>query len=268
MQEHEAAQRSGVESVRRATRLLRCFTIEQPEWGVMDLSRKLGVHKSTVSRLLSTLENERLVMRNPETGRYHLGVGILELAGLVTLHGDLRRSARPYLDELARLTQETANLAVREGDHVVNIEHTAPLDRRVLNFGWVGRRTPVHASATGKVLLAYAPLRELENLLTQPLDRFTEHTITDHEALLQELERVRQRGYATGLEELEVGLHAVAAPVRAHDGEVVAAVSTAGPSNRLTRRRIKKEVANQVLAVGEEISRMMGFIKPKAERRA
>lgn len=262
MEEHETAQRSGVESVRRATRLLRCFTIDRPEWGVMDLSRKLDVHKSTVSRLLSTLENERLVMRNPETGRYRLGVGILELAGLVTLHGDLRRSARPYLDELAQLTQETANLAVREGDEVVNIEHTAPLGRRVLNFGWIGRRTPVHASATGKVLLAYAPVHELENLLAHPLDRFTEHTITNHDALLQELERVRQRGYATGLEELEIGLHAVATAVRIHSGDVVAAVSTAGPSNRLTRQRIRKEVAQQVVEAGEKISRTMGYAKP------
>lgn len=268
MEEEGSPQRSGVESVKRATRLLRCFSIEQPELGVMDLSRQLDVHKSTVSRLLSTLENERFVMRNPETGRYRLGVGILELAGLVTLHGDLRRSARPYLDQLAQLTQETANLAVREGDQVVNIEHTAPLGRRVLNLGWVGRRTPVHGSATGKVLLAYAPSPEIEKVLAQQLESYTRHTLTERQALLDELERIRRKGYATGLEELEIGLHAVAAPVWGHTGEVIAAVSTAGPSNRLTRKRIKNEVAGQVAFAAGEISRMMGHPGPSASKSA
>jgi DNA-binding IclR family transcriptional regulator len=260
MPESPTTQSYGVESVKRAARLLRCFTIEQPELGVVEISRHLNVHKSTISRLLSTLEHERLVTRNPETGRYRLGVGILELAGLVTLHADLRRTARPFLNQLAEMTQEAVNLAVREGDEVVNIEHTAPLGRRVLNIGWVGRRTPVHASSTGKILLAHAAEPEIAQLISRPLQAFTENTLTGADALLDELERIRRLGFAMGLEELEIGLNAVAALIRGRDGAVLAAVSTAGPSNRLTEERIRSEVADRVVSIAHGISIQMGYM--------
>jgi DNA-binding IclR family transcriptional regulator len=247
-----------VKSVKRAIDLLRTFSLEEPELSVTDLSRRLGVHKSTISRLLSTLEEGGLVNRNPETGRYRLGVGLIELAGLVVLHADLRRIARPALSQLAQLTQETVNLAVREGDEAINVEHVAPSGRRILNIGWVGRRTPLHASSTGKILLAYLPKEEWSALLHQPLTPFTEYTITDLVALQQELAQVRRRGYATGLEELEIGLNAVAAPVRDHYNRLIAAISTAGPTNRLTRERIEEQTAHQVMDCAQHISLALG----------
>ncbi|RLC62423.1 MAG: IclR family transcriptional regulator [Chloroflexi bacterium] len=250
-----------VKSVRRAVAILRSFSLGEPELSVTHLSRRLNVHKSTVSRLLSTLEAEGLVDRNPETGCYRLGVGLIELAGLVVLHRDLRQAARPLLRQLADQTQETVNLAVRDGNEVINIEQVVPRDRRVLNIGWVGRRTPLHASSTGKVLLAYLPEAELNALIQNPLPRFTEYTITDAQVLRAELALVRQRGYATGLEELENGLNAVAAPVRDHTGQVIATVSAAGPSYRFSREHIKKEAAAQVIACAEQISRALGFAR-------
>jgi len=248
-----------VKSVRRAVAILRSFSLEEPELSVTYLSRRLNVHKSTISRLLSTLEAEGLVDRNPETGHYRLGVGLIELAGLVMLHRDLRQAARPLLRQLADQTQETVNLAVRDDDEAINIEQVAPHGRRVLNIGWVGRRTPLHASSTGKVLLAYLPEAELDALLQKPLARFTEYTITDVQALRAELALVRQRGYATGLEELEIGLNAVAAPVRDHTGRVIATASAAGPSYRFSRQHIEEEAAAQVVACAERISRALGF---------
>jgi len=248
-----------IKSVRRAVAVLRSFSLEEPELSVTYLSRQLDVHKSTISRLLATLEAERLVERNHETGRYRLGIGLIELAGLVTLHADLRRLARPLLRQLATQTQETAALAVRDVDEVINIEQAAPYDRRVLNIGWVGRRTPLHASSTGKVLLAYLPEEKVEPLLGRSLTRFTEHTVVKVQTLREELALVRQRGYATGLEELEIGLNAVAAPVRDHAGRVVAAVSVAGPSYRFSRQRIEDEAAGQVITCANQISRVLGF---------
>ena len=121
--EEEIPQKVGVESVKRAFSILRCFSLDRPELGVTQISRELGVHKSTVSRLISTLESERIVIRNPKAGRYRLGVGLLELSGLVTLHADLRRITHPFMVQLAQLTQETVNLAALESDEVVNIEH-------------------------------------------------------------------------------------------------------------------------------------------------
>ena len=261
--EEESPQKAGVESVKRAFSILRCFSLDRPELGVTEISRELGVHKSTVSRLISTLEGERIVLRNPESGRYRLGVGLLELSGLVTLHADLRRVARPFMNQLAQLTQETVNLAVIEGNEVVNIEHITPFEKRVMNIGWVGRRTPMHASSTGKVLMAYLPGPELETILQKPLTKFTEHTLVELPDLQAEMALIREQGYATGLEELEIGLNAVAAPVRDHTGRVIAALSTAGPSYRLSVERIKEVLTQLVLDFAKQISLEFGYAEKK-----
>ena len=121
--EEEIPQKVGVESVKRAFSILRCFSLDRPELGVTQISRELGVHKSTVSRLISTLESESIAIRNPKAGRYRLGVGLLELSGLVTLHADLHRITHPFMNQLAQLTQEAVNLVILEGDEVANIEH-------------------------------------------------------------------------------------------------------------------------------------------------
>lgn len=259
--EEEIPQKVGVESVKRAFSILRCFSIERAELGVTEISRELGVHKSTVSRLLSTLESEHAVLRNPESGKYRLGVGLLELSGFVTLHADLRRVARSFMSQLAQLTQETVNLAVIEGDEVVNIEHIAPFGRHVMNIGWVGRRTPLHASSTGKVLLAYSPATDLKAILQKPLTKFTEHTLVEFSELQAEMALIREQGYATGLEELEIGLNAIGAPIRDHTGRVIAALSTAGPAYRLSVERINDVLAPLVLDYVKQISLELGYVE-------
>ncbi|MBN1315803.1 MAG: IclR family transcriptional regulator [Anaerolineales bacterium] len=248
-----------VKAVRRAIAILRCFTVEESELGVSELARKLDIHKSTISRLLSTLESEGLVNRNIENRRYSLGMGLLGLASHVVLHTDLRQTARPLLRRLANQTQETVDLAIRDGDKVVNIEQITPSDRLVLNFGWVGRRSPMHASSTGKVLLAHMAEEELDNLLKEPLDSFTDYTITDPHVLRAELALVKQNGYATGFEILEIGLNAVAAPIRDHTEQVIATCSVAGPSYRFSKHQIEEKVAEQVIECASSISRALGY---------
>lgn len=249
----------GLETVRRAITLLRCFTLEEPELGVTELSRRLQVHKSTVSRLVGTLEIESLVVRNSETGRYRLGVGLLELASRAVLNSDLRRIARPMLCELAEQTTETVNLAVRDRGEMVNVELIPSLSRRVSNIGWVGRRTPLHASSTGKAMMAYLENSELETLLQQPMTQFTEQTITDLQTLRTELAAIRERGFATGYEELEIGLSAVAAPILDYTDEVIAALSVSGPTYRLSKEHIIEEVADEVVNCAKDISHALGY---------
>lgn len=246
-------------SVRRAVTLLRCFSTSQPELGVTELSHKLGVHKSTVSRLLSTLQLDGIVYRNSRTGRYRLGIGLLELAGRVMVHGELRQIARPLLRQLSDSTQETVNLAVLERNESINIEQAVPHGRRVLGFGWVGRHTPLHASSTGKVLLAFLPEPDLKQVFLEKRAEFTEHTITDLKTLKAELIKIRNRGYATGLEELEIGLNAVAAPIYDISGGVVAAVSVTGPPSRISVERIESKVADQVVNCAKQISIEIGY---------
>jgi IclR family acetate operon transcriptional repressor len=249
---------AAVQSVGRAIRILELVAEHPDQLGVTDLGRRLGVHKATASRLVSTLAEAGLVERAPGTDTYRPGFGLVRLATTALADLDVARQARPVLELLAEETQETVNLAVLEGYEVVNVDQVAG-SHAVLNVNWVGKRTPLHCTSNGKVLLANLPEREWRIL---PLERRTPRTITDPALLLGQLRRARARGYAYTIEELEVGLNAVAAPVRGPSGEVVAAVSVAGPAYRVTKERIP-ELARAVVEAGAEISRRMG----SAERR-
>lgn len=250
-----------VQSVGRAVRILELVADHPGQLGVTELGRRLGVHKATAFRLVSTLAEGGLLERDPATDKYRPGFGLVRLASTALAGLDLIRQARPVLERLAEHTQETVNLAVLEGREVMNIDQVAG-SHAVVNVNWVGKRTPLHCTSNGKVLLAYLPKRERERALARPLARRTPRTIVDPEVLRTQLHQARARGYSSTVEELEVGLNAVAAPVREPSGDVVAAVSVAGPAYRLTPARIP-EIAQAVVASAAEISRRMGH----AERR-
>jgi DNA-binding IclR family transcriptional regulator len=224
---------------------------------VSELGRKLNLHKSTVSRLLATLESEGLLERAPGTEKYRLGHEILRLAGQAAHLGDLRAAARPVLAELAETTRETANLAVLDGAEAHNVDQASgPHLVRIGN--WVGRRTPLHCVANGKVLLAFQPADEIERRLAGPLEAFTPHTVVDPAALRGVLAAVREQEYACAIGEIEDGLNAVAAPVRDATGQVVAAVSVSGPAYRVPPERIA-ELARVTREAGARISERLGF---------
>lgn len=232
---------SSIQSVERAAAILRSFTDNGPELGVTALSGRLGLHKSTVSRLLSTLEHAGLVEQDPETGKYRLGLGLITLAGAALERIDLRRLALPFLEVLAESTQETVNITVLDRDECVNIERiTSP--KAIRYAGWLGRRTPLHCTATGKVLLAHMPAEEQDAALPATLPRFTEKTITDHTTLKQTLECVYTQGYAVAHEEFEEGLSAIAAPLHDHTGTVIATISISGPTYRIGPGKIEQFV--------------------------
>lgn len=247
-----------IQSVQRAMRLLKAFDNGPAELGVMELSRRVSLHKSTVSRLLATLEHEGLLERIPETDKYRLGFLLVRLAGQVTHFSDLRSIAQPLLIELRERSGETIHLAVLDGDEVVNIEQlNAP--HLVREANWVGRRTPLHCVANGKALLAYLPPSTIARLLAAPLPRYTEHTLTDPTVLQDELTLIRERGYAQAIGEIEAGLNAVAAPIHNANGDVVAAVSISGPAYRVTSERLS-EFGALVCATAQRISARLGFV--------
>jgi len=249
---------SNVQSVGRAIAILKSFSVERPERGVSELSRELELHKSTVSRLMRTLEHGGLLARNPETERYRLGVDLIGLAAQVVSFMDVREVSLPFLRALADACQETVNLSVLDAGQVVNLEQFAPQERRIKNIGRIGRRMAPHCTAAGKVLLAYLPPHEREQILQAGLKRFTPHTITDTDALRQELAQVREQSYATAREELEAGLNVVAAPVRDHTGRVVASVSVAGPAFRLSTD-LFPEIAALLKDTTAAISKRLGY---------
>jgi DNA-binding IclR family transcriptional regulator len=245
-----------IQSVDRAIDVLE-YLAERDDGAVTDLAAALGVHKSTAFRLLAALEARGLVEQVSERGRYRLGFGLLRLAGATAARLDLVEQSRPVTRRLAAEVGETVNVARIEANAVINIDQVLG-GATVATQNWVGQRTPLHATSNGKVLLAAADPVERARLLARPLERYTPATITDRDALERELALAASVGWAATREELELGLNAIAAPIRGHDGSVVAAVSVSGPSYRLGSDRFAA-VAAAVVAAGDEIGRRLGW---------
>jgi DNA-binding IclR family transcriptional regulator len=227
---------SSVQSIERAIAILKAFTLENEELGVTELSQRLDLHKSTVSRLLASLQREGLVEENSVTRKYRLGMALVTLGGLVLQRLDMAQVARPLMQTLTDTTQETVSLAVRDRDEVVTIAQL-PSPQPVRYIGWAGRRVPFHCTSTGKVLLAHLPMAEQKAIIARGLPRHTPNTIVSPDLLCSELTQVRERGYAASQEEFETGLNEVAAPIRDHTQGVVAAISVSGPAFRLSAER-------------------------------
>jgi DNA-binding IclR family transcriptional regulator len=232
---------NAVRSVDRAAALLLALGESHGEAGVTELARRLGLHKSTASRLLATLEKRGLVEQDEENGKYRLGLVVIRLAERAERTLDLRSIAMPELDRLARATRETTGLGVLDGDLLVTVAQ-ADGPNLVAMGDWTGRSVPLHSVASGKVLLASLPEREIMRLVRRGLQRFTERTITGLEPLLEDLARVRRRGYATAFGEFDETLNAIATPVHDARGAVVAAVDVWGPTFRVTPGRVPELV--------------------------
>ena len=246
-----------VQSVERAIDILESFSAEEPGLGVGELSRRVNLPKSTVFRLLTTLESKGFIAQNSETGLYHLGLRLIPLANSVFVYSDLRRTARPHLRSLADTLEETTSLSILVDTDIINLEQVEFRGRLVVRAGGAGYKIPFHATSGGKVIAAYLPEDEVETLLASDLPALTPATITDADILRYQLLQVRSQGYATSFDEIEKGLHAISAPICNHEGNVIACVSVSGPSYRLTRSRVV-EVSPQVIQTADQISRELG----------
>jgi len=244
----------GVRAVERAISILDVLAQGGTRTGA-EIARELRVHRSTALRLLGTLERHALVERDQRTSRYRLGRRLPQLASVVTGEFDLPFVARPVCERLAAAVGETATLDLLVGDVIVPVEQ-ATASTSVVSVNWLGRRTPVHCTASGKVIAAFGKDAVRERLLTLPLDRVTPNTITDRAKLEAQLEDARQIGVARTHEELEVGLDAIAAPVFGVDGDVVAALDVSGPSHRLRNRLDLDRLTREGAA---DLSRRLGY---------
>jgi DNA-binding IclR family transcriptional regulator len=250
------ARPASIQSVDRALQVLEILA-RQGQGGVSDIADTLGVHKSTVSRLVSVLEARGFVEQLADRGKYRLGFTLVRLAGATMATRDLGKESREISEALAAEAGETVNLAILEGDRAINItEASGPLGIGLRT--WVGQSSPAHATSSGKVLLAAVPDIRLPQVLGAGLERFTDNTIVDLDALTRELHLITNRGWASAVEELEDGLNAIAAPVRDHTGDVIAALSISGPSFRLTDDAIG-HLSSRVRAAALEISLRLGY---------
>ena len=251
----DEARPAHVQSVDRALTVLEILA-QRGVAGVTEIAGELGVHKSTASRLVAVLESRGFVEQLADRGKYRLGFGIVRLAGALTVQRDLAHESRKACEALAADVGETVNVAILDGDRVINLSEVRGPAAIALH-NWVGQSTPPHATSSGKVLLALTPGLDLTALLGDPLPPYTPHTLPDLAALAGELEAVRARGWAATVEEYELGLNALAAPVLDHEGRVVAAVSVSGPSYRLSPA-VFDEVAPRLLRAAAEVSRRLG----------
>jgi IclR family transcriptional regulator, acetate operon repressor len=254
-----AAREPGVRSVDRAIGIL--DVLAQGGWRTgAEVARELGVHRSTALRLLGTLERHAIVERDDKSAKYRLGRRLPQLASVVTGESDMRQLARPLCEALAEALGETVTLDVLAGDEIVPIEQ-ATASSSVVSVNWLGRRTPVLCTASGKVILAFGPEAVRERMLNRPPARSTAHTITDRAELEAQLAAAQQAGVARTYEELELGLDAIAAPVFGPGGGVVAAMDVSGPSYRL-RMEGRPELVRLTRESAAELSRRLGYRGP------
>jgi DNA-binding IclR family transcriptional regulator len=226
--------------------------------GVTEIAAELGVHKSTVSRLIAVLESRGYVEQLSERGKYRLGFSIVRLAGSTSAPMDLTRQGQSTCDALARETGETTNLAILDGDRIINVVEAIGTAGVALRT-WVGQSCPAHATSSGKVLLSELPAAEVHSRFGDRLESFTPNTLVDLTALEAELTTVRQIGWAAVNEELEIGLNAVSAPVRDNTGGIVSALSVSGPSYRMEPSAFG-DVARLTIVAAREISTRLGFL--------
>ncbi len=247
-----------VRAVDHALQLLSCYT-EKEEMGVTELSKKLGLHKNNVFRILATLEFRGYIEQNRKTEGYRLGPKIFELGLIFKYQMGLIKHAKPIMEEIVKRHNETVYLGVLRDIYAIYIDNveTAHTVRVVSR---VGSQIPAYAAAIGKVQLAFLPTDELERLLRdRKLRSYTERTITDKNLLMEELKKVAEEGYAMDNEEFEDDVKCVAAPIRDYTRWVVAGLSISAPAFRMNEETVP-QLIETVKWGALQISKSLGYV--------
>jgi DNA-binding IclR family transcriptional regulator len=251
-----------ISSVKKAIDILRLFTYERQELSLSELSGHIDLHKSSILRTLGTLMESGMIEKDRETGKYRLGLFVLELAGRVLHRYDFREQARPFLQYLADKTGEIIHLSILDGPEIVYLDKRG-LEQPLTVATRIWGRHPAHCSAMGKVLLSGLDQEEIIKILgSGPYEQMTPETITDPEVLLEVLEWVRKDGYAIDYEEAFPGIRCDAAAIEGRDGEILAAISATVPKERMDEERtmelchLVKETAGEISArsIGNRIN--------------
>ena len=249
---------SQVKTIDRLVRVLECFTPEQPTWSLTEMALKLDLPKSTLHRFLVGLEQHEILRRDADDKRWRLGHRLFIWGSLAAESTGLRQVARPVMRKLAGETGETAILTVYHNQQVIctdKVETGHPV-RLTLE---VGARQACHAGASSKILMAYLPAEEIQAIIRdRGLPKLCTNTITDPDKLTTELARIREHGYATSLEETDLGAWGVAAPVRDWKGQVAGAIGVAGPTLRYGKDRIRQH-ALLCCQAADEISKLLSL---------
>lgn len=229
--------------------------------GITEIAHAIGATKSSTFRILATLENRGYVFREPDSGKYRLGTSLFRLGQRSLESVELRSVARPVLENLHHRFNETVNLGTLVEQRIVYVDMIES-DRGLRMSARVGAQDEVHSTAIGKAILAYISDERLEKHLERPLPRLTPNTITDPEALREELAQIRTSGFSRDRGENEEGASCFGAPVFDHRGEVVAGLSVSGPEGRLAGE-VAQDVAVAVRAAAQHVTERLGGRAPE-----
>jgi PcaR/PcaU/PobR family beta-ketoadipate pathway transcriptional regulator len=252
--------RYNIETLARGLNILELFTQKTPCLSLTEITGSLKLSKSTVFRILATLESSGYLDRDPATRRYRPSLKVLQLGFLAINRLEVRQVARPYLERLSQEVNETVSLCVLHGSDIVYVDRIR--NRAIVGVVLdIGSHVPAHSTTVGKILLAYLPPGELRRRLGETkLERYTSRTITDGDALLAQLSGIREDGYAISDGELAVGLRAVGAPIRDMSNDVVAAINVSGSQGTISLQRLRKELLPAVVRTANQISLALGYI--------
>lgn len=260
MSESNGTGQKQIQSLARAMQIIDFIVDNRNSASLTQISRGLGLSKSTVHGLISTLEQHDYVFQDQVSGHYQLGLKLFELGQVVYERMDLRSIAYPILLELSEKHQETVHLAVLSGAEVVYIDKVkVDSPQSVGVISQVGGRNPTYCTGVGKVLLSGLSEAEVEKLIREEdMKKITPNTLDTMVKLKEALADIRQKGVAYDLEEIELGLRCVAAPIRNHKGEIIAGISLSGPAGRMPDERMA-ELSKDVIAAGRRISAKLGY---------
>lgn len=247
-------------SVDRALSILALFNIQTPELGITEIANCLELRKSTAAGLVYTLESSGYLIQNGENRKYRLGFRLAERAAVVLGQIEVTQIARPHLEELRALNDQSVNLGILDGTEIVCVDHINST-QTVATYFRIGKRLPVHATAMGKAILSELSREVFSSLICQlTLCRYTPRTIGDVQSLLTDLDLTRQRGFALDDQESAVGLRAVSAPIFDWTEHAIASVSIAAPIRRFPSELIG-QYGDSVRTTAKQISHDMGFTK-------
>lgn len=246
-----------IQSIDRAVEVLNCFNSRQKELRLTEIAEQLHISKSTAHGIVNTLKWHGLLNQDEETQKYRLGLRLMEMGELVKKSINITEIAGSHIDELCDLLEETVHLGTLVGTEVMYVDKRES-QQSIRITTTIGSRIPAHSTGIGKCLLAYSPESLIEQL-PEELEVYTPHTIATKKQLKEELDTIRQAGYAYDKEEFSKGLYCVAAPIFDYNDQVRYALSVSGPTIRMNPSKVKV-VTKLVLKVSKEISMKMGYV--------
>ena len=256
-----------IQSVSHALDILESFTKTEDELGVTELSKRLGLHKNNVFRLLATLEHRGYIEQNASSENYRLGAKTLQIGAIFIEQRECRRKARPILESLMAASGETTIVSVLRGNRVIYMD-SVETTRTVRAVSRIGAMLPAHCTAVGKVQLATLPAGEIERLYPDvSLTPLTDKSIKSRDVLFAELKKIAEKGYAFENEEADLDVRSIAVPILDFSRNVIGAAGIVAPSHRLTEEELEKGgLLSLVQEAGKAISLKMGFIAPAVKK--